>query len=589
MFRKILVFTLFTFVAMSVQAAIKAQYTLSFPEPQTHYIEVSLKLQGVGKKAIDLKMPVWTPGSYLVREFSRNVESLTCNGTVKKLSKNTWQVTANATGDLEVSYKVYAYELSVRTSYVDVDMAVLNAASIFCRIDSKDKVEYDITLSPFSAWGKINTSLNPIGNDIWKRHASDFDELVDAPILLGNQAVHTFDVNGIPHRVAMAGKADYDANKLVADMQKVCMAATSIVGEHPCKDYTFLVVNASSGSGGLEHANSCLLHTGRGVYTNDGQYKNFLSLVAHEYFHLWNVKRIRPIELGPFDYDHENYTNLLWVSEGFTSYYDDYICQKAGVISIERFMEICASNINTVENTPGSLVQPLCEASSDAWIKYYRPNENSANATSNYYTKGAMIALLLDAEIIAASKGEKNLDNLMHNLYQTYYKNKNRGFTEKEFMAECEKLVGRSLTTFFADFTNGTKALDYNESLSKIGLHVLNLNEGKADLGLGVGLNTSAGKMVVSSVLRNSSAWKYGLNVNDEIMAIDGYRVGVDISAFINTKNAGDTLKILISRDGLIKELSIVLEPYQTFAAKLEKVAQPNEMQLKCLKKWAGN
>jgi predicted metalloprotease with PDZ domain len=236
----------------------------------------------------------------------------------------------------------------------------------------------------------------------------DFDELVDSPILVGNQAVYSFDVKGVPHTVAMAGQADYDAKRLTTDMQKVCEEATNVIGEHPCTDYTFIVVNASSGSGGLEHANSCVLHTARTVYTNETQYKNFLGLVAHEYFHLWNVKRIRPIELGPFDYDNENYTSMLWISEGFTSYYDDLICQRAGILSADRFLEISASNINTIENLPGNQVQPVCEASFDAWIKYYRSNENSSNATTNYYSKGSVLALLLDLEIVSATRRERN-------------------------------------------------------------------------------------------------------------------------------------------------------------------------------------
>ena len=562
------------------------QYSLSFPDPQTHYVEVSLTISGHKNKALDLKMPVWTPGSYLVREFSRHVESLTSsNGKAVKRAKNHWHIIPASADEIKISYKVYAFELSVRTSFVDADMALLNGASIFLRLDAEENLPYKITILPSANWKQINTSLKPINGNVWNLTASDFDELIDSPILLGNQAVHTFDVNGIAHTLAMAGQAEYDPKRLITDMQTICTEATKVIGEHPCKDYTFIIVNASSGSGGLEHANSCVLHNARTAYTNEGQYKNFLGLVAHEYFHLWNVKRIRPIELGPFDYDNENYTSMLWISEGFTSYYDDLICQRAGILSADRLIEISASNINTIENAPGNQVQPVCEASFDAWIKYYRSNENSNNATTNYYSKGSVLALLLDIEIISASNGQKTLDDLMRVLYKKYFQELKRGFTEAEFQKETETIVGKKMDDFFQNYVQGTKAIDYNYFLNKAGLKLSNLNAGKVDLGLGASVSNAAGKMTVASVLRDAPAWKYGLNVNDEIIAINGYRVGADISQFLNQKNAGDSLSILINRDGLIRTIEIVLEPYSTFSFRLEKIIKPDEIQLAILKK----
>jgi len=566
----------------------KITYSLSFPESQTHYIEVSLKISGHEKKPIDLKMPVWTPGSYLVREFSRHVESFkSADAKVEKLAKNHWRVTPSSNGEVTVMYKVYAYELSVRTSFVDADMALLNGASVFMRLCTKEKLEYSVELVPHSAWKQINTALKSVDGNIWKRKAADFDELVDSPILLGNQTQFSFDVKGITHTVAMAGEVVFDEKRLSADMQKICTEACNVIGEHPCQNYTFIVVNASGGSGGLEHANSCVLHTSRTVYTNEVQYKNFLGLVAHEYFHLWNVKRIRPIELGPFDYDNENYTTMLWISEGFTSYYDDLICQRAGILSAEKFLEISASNINTIENLPGSQVQPVSEASFDAWVKYYRSNENSANATTNYYSKGSVLALLLDLEIISASKGTKSLDDLMRALYQKYYKGLKRGFTEVEFQKEVELLTAKNQNTFFQNYVNGTLTIPFNDYFEKAGLKLTNLNAGKTDLGLGASFSNN-GKMTVTSVMRNAPAWKFGLNVNDEIIAIDGSKVGADISSILNTKNVGDTLSLLVNRDGFMREINLKLEPYSTFNFKLEKSLNPTEGQLEVMKKWLG-
>lgn len=571
-------------------AKMKINYTLSFPEPQTHYVEVNLKISGHKKSPIDLKMPVWTPGSYLVREFSRHIESFTAkNASYVKKAKNHWQITPTSSDEINVTYKIYAFEMSVRTSFIDADMALLNGASLFFRIDSKDKLEYNVEIIPHVYWKQINTSLESLGNNKWQLKAFDFDELVDSPILLGNQTCFDFEVKGVKHTVAMAGQAEYDTTRLRSDMLKICDEATKVIGEHPCKHYTFIVVNATNGSGGLEHANSCVLHTSRNVYTNEGQYKNFLGLVAHEYFHLWNVKRIRPIELGPFDYDNENYTSMLWISEGFTSYYDDLICQRAGILSSDRIIEISASNINTIENLPGNQIQPVCESSFDAWIKYYRSNENSNNSTTNYYSKGSVLALLLDLEIISTSNGQKNLDHLMQTLYSKYYKNLQRGFTESEFQKEVETITGKKMDDFFFNYIQGTKAIDYNYYFDKAGMKLTNLNADKADLGLGVSIGNSGGKIVVNSVLRNAPGWKYGLNVNDEIVAIDGYRVSGDISQFVNSKDAGDILNILISRDGIMRELKVTLEPYSTKSFRLEKVSKPDEIQLAIMRKWLAN
>lgn len=563
----------------------KFTYTLSFPEPQTHYIEVSLQISGHKKNQVDIKMPVWTPGSYLVREFSRHIEKLESkDGSVKKMSKNHWSFKADSEKDVVVTYKIYAYEMSVRTSFVDADMALLNGASIFFRDATNLNTEYEVIIKAPKEWRQINTSLKESGSQ-WKRKAENFDELVDSPILLGNQSVYTFDVSGVPHTLAMAGEAEYDPKKLVEDMQKVCTSASEIIGEHPCKDYTFLVINASSGSGGLEHANSCVLHTSRTLYNNEGQYKNFLGLVAHEYFHLWNVKRIRPIELGPFDYDNENYTTMLWLSEGFTSYYDDLICAKAGVITPERFMEISGSNINNIENTPGSKVQSVADASFDAWIKYYRANENSQNATSNYYTKGSVIAMLLDLQIIANSKGQKCLDDLMKLLYTKFYKTQGRGFTQLEFKSEAETFAG-NLDLFFTDYINGTEPIDYKPYFEKLGLKLVNLNEGKIEIGLGAGINQTSNRTMISSVIRNSPAWKYGLNVNDEILAIDSSRLNGDLPQILATKKTDDEIQLIVNRDGVVKQIKLKLEPYSIFSYKLEKKPDGNATNDILFNKW---
>ncbi|HAR20833.1 MAG TPA: peptidase M61, partial [Cytophagales bacterium] len=327
----------------------------------------------------------------------------------------------------------------------------------------------------------------------------------------------------------------------------------------------------------------------RSLYKNEIQYGNFLGLVSHEYFHLWNVKRIRPIELGPFDYDNENYTTMLWISEGFTSYYDDYICQRAGLISSDRFLDLMVSNINSIENMPGNKVQPVSEASFDAWIKYYRTNENTHNTNTNYYSKGAILAMLLDLEIISASKGTKSLDDLMRVLYQKYYKKLGRGFSEAEFQKELENIVGKKMDGFFRQYVHSAEAIDYPYYFEKAGFKLNNLKLGKKDVGLGIGTSTKDGKTVITSVLRNGPAWKYGLNVNDELEAIDGYKIASDLNQFLSAKQAGDTLKIMVNRDGFLREISLILEPYSSSSFRLEALPNPTDEQMAVMRKWLGN
>ncbi|MDX5348055.1 MAG: PDZ domain-containing protein, partial [Hymenobacteraceae bacterium] len=313
-------------------------------------------------------------------------------------------------------------------------------------------------------------------------------------------------------------------------------------------------------------------------------YQGFLGLVAHEYFHLWNVKRLRPEPLGPFNYDAENYTKLLWVSEGFTSFYDDLLVCRAGLMSPDRYMEIVGSSISYVENTAGNKVQTVTESSFDAWIKFYRRNENSANSEVSYYSKGAVIAMLLNLEIIKETKGEKSLDDVMKYMYDRYYKKLDRGFTDAEVKEALEKFTGKKLDTFFEKYVNGTETPDYNAYFAAAGLKLVDTSA-ENNPALGASVKNNDGKIVVTAVTRNSSAWNGGLNVNDEVIAVNNYRVE-DLTKLISTFNVGDEVKFLISRDGIIQELTIKLQPDQNLRYRVEAVENPTEQQQKNFQKW---
>lgn len=358
-------------------------------------------------------------------------------------------------------------------------------------------------------------------------------------------------------------------------------------GKNPVKNYTFIIHNVNNGGGGLEHLNSTSLLVQRNAYSNENTYNSFLSLVAHEYFHLWNVKRLRPSVLGPFDYDQENYTHLLWVSEGFTAYYDNWIVKRAGYYTDDKYLEIIANEISSQVNLPGDKIQALSESSFDAWIKYYRRNENSNNSQVSYYEKGSIAALLINLMIIEHSSGKQNLDDLMSYLYKEYYEKKNIGFDNNSFKVAAEKFTGRNLDNFYAEVINGTNSINYENFLSVAGLKLVNLNANKTESYIGVTAVNSNGKLNVTAVSKNGPAYLAGLNVNDEIIAIDNYRIE-DLTKALTLKKVGDKISVLVSRDGILKTIDIMVTKNPNVKYKLEKTTNSTKEQELAFNKLLG-
>ncbi|WP_236704944.1 M61 family metallopeptidase [Hymenobacter sp. AT01-02] len=463
-------------VGSAAAATPTLRYTLSMPAPQTHYFEVEMTLGGFNKAYTDVKMPVWAPGSYLVREFAKNVEGFEAAAGSEKLrtekvTKNTWRVYHPKSKAFTVRYRVYAYELSVRTSFIDAAHGYLNGTSVFMYPADGKQLPSTLEVRPAQGWTQVSTSLKPAGGSFTFR-SSNYDELADSPIEIGNQKIYTFTANGTPHTVAMFGDPKVDETRLTRDMQRVCEEAQRVVGQNPLDRYVFIVHNIDRGTGGLEHLFSTTLSVSRNAYSSEAGWKGFLGLVAHEYFHLWNVKRIRPIALGPFDYDNENYTRMLWVSEGGTEYFSNLITQRAGFLSPDEYLGDLSNGINRVENTPGNKQQSAAESSFDAWIKYYRPNENSVNTGISYYDKGEVIGAVLDLMIINETKGQKHLDDVMRYLYDRYYKQLGRGFTDEEYQDAVAKVAGRRFDDFFRRYVYGTETLPYETALSYAGLNL---------------------------------------------------------------------------------------------------------------------
>ena len=553
-------------ISMTARSQVKINFEASFVEPQAHYVEMEMNISGLNKDYVDVKMPVWAPGSYLVREFAKNVEGFkaSANGKpvkVEKVRKNAWRIHSAKAANIKINYRVYAFEVSVRTSFVDDSHAFLSSTGIFLYPDGMLKSPSTVTIKPWKGWDKVSTGLEPVAGQPYTFSAANFDILFDSPIEIGNQDVFEFTASGVKHEVAMYGGGNYDKEKLKVDMAKIIDEGTKMYGENPNKHYTFIVHNYATGGGGLEHLNSTVLGATRNGYSDLDTYKGFLNLVAHEYYHLWNVKRLRPTALGPFDYDNENYTTSLWVAEGFTSYYENKLMYRAGFFTEQQTAENLATAITNVVNTPGAKIQTVAEASYDAWIKSYRPNENSNNSTISYYSKGEVLGMLMDIEISNATKGQKNLDDVMKTMYDQYYKKLGRGYTDAEFKAVVEKVSGISFTAFWDTYVNGTDPIDYKKYFGYAGIKVVNENEGKNVPYLGVATKKVDGSVLITTVSRNSSSWVGGLNVNDEIISVDGVPVEANVNRMpaIAGKNVGESVTFTVRRDGIVKDIAFKL------------------------------
>lgn len=600
----IVVFT----ISMAAKAQVKIGFEVSFKEPQAHYAEVEMNIAGIAtKNYVDVKMPVWTPGSYLVREFAKSVEGFGASAAGKsvrseKVSKNTWRIYSAKADQVKINYRVYAFEVSVRTAFVDDSHAFLSSAGIFMYPAGMLKTPSTVKIIPYTGWTKVSTGLPAVAGKDFTYLASDFDILFDSPIEVGNQDVFEFTAAGVKHEVAMYGGGNYDKEKLKVDMAKIVEEGTAIYGENPNKNYTFIVHNRAQSGGGLEHLNSCVLGATRTAYTDPAGYNRFLGLVAHEYNHLWNVKRLRPIALGPFDYENENYTTNLWIAEGFTTYYENKYMYRAGFRDLTAFLANIMGNIGTVMNTPGAKINSAAASSFDAWINpAYRPSENAKNTFISYYTKGAVVGVLMDLEIANATKGAKSLDDVMKAMY-LQCKALKRGYTDAEFKAMVEKVSGFNFTNFWAKYVTGTADIEFEKYFAYAGINVTAENATPNKPYSGAGLTVNGG-LFVSTVARGSAAWVDGLNVNDEILTMDGLSLQtvmrdvklpdpaltLDIVPLVSNKQIGDKLVLKVKRDGLERDITLTLKQNPNIRLKTAVNENATPLQLAVRKKWMEN
>ena len=519
----------------------QVNYEVDFAQAAHRYINVTVEFEAEDDET-ELMMAVWTPGSYLVREYARHIDSMTVTDqkgdalSYRKTRKNRWTVETDDADIVKVSYRLYCNEESVRTNFVNHDYAVINGAPTFITVPDRLEQKHIVALKMAPDWKRSATSMKQSD----KAHvyvAESFDELVDSPIVAGDLQVYPFEVGDVQHQLVNVGEQGlWDGSQAASDLKKVVTAHQRMWGSVPYDRYLFLNV-LSGGSGGLEHDFSTLVLSSRWSYRERSRYQSWLSLCSHEFFHTWNVRRLRPKPLMKYDYENEIYTDGLWIAEGITSYYQDLALMRAGLISENRFMAGLSREIESVQRTDGRKFQSLRDSSFDTWIKFYRPDENSRNTRISYYAKGAVVAFLLDMKIRSMTDNKKSLDDVMRKMFSEYSK---KGFTSENFRSVASEVAGKKLDDWFENAIDSTNELEYDRSLTFMGIRVPSAARSRStrrssSRGGSATIGATFSGNRISRVRPDSQAWKLGLAPDDEVLAVNGFRLESSFTCLLYT------------------------------------------------------
>lgn len=450
-------------------------YKAYFTQPEKHYIEIELQCENLPSQETNFILPVWSPGYYEILDFPKNIvdfkaknkqgELLDCY----KTSKNNWVVKNKSNTTISISYRYFANKKSVAESNINSEKAFIMPNNMFMHIKDNIKMPVNLQITPYKTWKSTNTGLKRVNNNTF--YADNFDILYDSPIYLGNPHTINFNHEQKPYQLSIAKPEGLKETVFVNDLKKIISTTTHLMQHVPYENYSFIMMEA--GGGGLEHWNSQAVFTnGSFNFESDAEYKDFLNFITHEYFHLYNVKAIRPIELGPFDYSKENYTNMLWVSEGLTVYYEYIIMMRAGLLKKEDSFNYLTNSITRYENTEGKNHMSLARSSYDIWLNFFNHNENVQKTTISYYNKGPIMGFLLDLKIRNATKNKKSLDDVMRFLYNEYYLKEKRGFKEEEFWMVCKSITGGIPMDDIKEYVYTFKDIDYQKYLDYAGLQI---------------------------------------------------------------------------------------------------------------------
>lgn len=578
------------------QTAATMAFTVSMDQPSTHYYHVEFRCDGLRGDTQDFKMPVWMPGYYRIMDYSKDVINFKAmDGAGQSLpwaktNKNTWHVMTANSPEIVISYDIYAFTIFVANNYLDDRRGYIVGPGTYMHVAGMIDHPATVTFKPYKNWIVAN-GLDPVPGEPNTFSAPDFDVLYDCPTMFGNFEQLHFDVKGVPHAIILDEiPTSVDRSKIAADFKTIVTTATELIGDIPYKHYTFLCIG--EGVGGVEHLTSAaMLTNGEGLTTPQG-YHTWLGFASHEYFHTFNVKRIRPIALGPFDYDRENYTDMLWVSEGFTSYFSDLILERAGLTTRDEYLKDLSKGMARLENGSGHLFQSVAESSIDTWLSGGRGggsgDENAVNTTISYYSKGAALGPVLDLKIRHETNNQRSLDTVMRTLYKEFFQEKKRGFTDEEFRQVCERVAGTSLVEFFDDYVNSTKEVDFAKYFEYAGL--------KPDIelrdkpGAYLGADMEDNGITISRIEIDSPARASGLSARDQILAVDGSPIrNRKMEDVLKTKKPGDKMKLLVARANEVEEFNVVLGAQKARSFKITQIENPNPLQAAILKDWLKN
>lgn len=567
-------------------------YQVAMSQPASHLFEVTLHLSNWQSATLDLKMPVWTPGSYLVREYARHLQDFKATSSQgdlssHKLSKNHWQVATADVSEVKVSYQIYANELTVRTNHLDTTHGYFNGAALFFFVPGLEQQPIEVKIVPPQSDWQVSTTLPQIEGETNTYVAQDFDTLVDTPFEVGTQRVYNFEVLGTPHSLAIWSQGNANPQQIIADTTKVIETEAAMFGGLPYKQYLFLLHLSGSGYGGLEHKDCCTLNYPRFGFRDRDKYQRFIQLVAHEFFHLWNVKRIRPQALEKFNYEGENYTTSLWFCEGTTSYYDILIPLRAGIYNRKTCLKNLSKDISKYLNTIGRTVQPLGESSYDAWIKLYRRNANSDNNQISYYLKGQFVSLLLDLLIRAKHQNKRSLDDVMSLMWQRFGQSE-VGFSETELRDTIAEVAAVKLDDFFSRYIETTEELPFDDYLAPFGLYLKTVTESDIPY-LGIKLQSENNREVIQFVAAESPAALVGIDAKDELLAIDGIKIDAkSLNERLKDYQAGDTIQIVLFHQDELQTLCVTLDKPQSNSYELVIKDDLSPQQQQNLRGWLG-
>ncbi|MFC4929158.1 M61 family metallopeptidase [Massilia sp. GCM10023247] len=559
-------------------------YTIVPKDLAGHLFNVTLTVPAPNADGQEFALPAWIPGSYMIREFARNIVRMRAesNGVpvaLTKLDKHSWRA-APVAGPLTLHYEVYAWDLSVRAAHLDQTHGFFNGTSVFLRVVGQEQGAHEVDIQrpadPVAKTWRVATAMQELGA---KRYgfgtyvAGDYDELIDHPVEMGDFALASFKAHGIPHDIVITGIVpNLDMARLQADLKAICEAQIAFfepaTRRAPVERYVFMTMAVGDGYGGLEHRASTALICARADLPSSAMQKSgepnegylkFLGLCSHEYFHTWNVKRIKPAVFAPYDLQVENYTPLLWLFEGFTSYYDDLMLVRAGIIKEPTYFKLLAKTVGSVLRGSGRLKQSVADSSFDAWSKYYRQDENSPNAIISYYSKGSLIALAFDLTIRAKTAGARSLDDIMRALWERYgrdfYAGAGRGVTDQEVEALFDEVSGLKLRPLFDKYVRGVEDIPLPKLLAPFGVKLLDERKnGKPSFDAGIGRDPLGAKL--TQVHEGGAAHQAGLSALDIVIAIDGLRVNgnpSNVDALLSRYRVGDKVVVhAFRRDELI-------------------------------------